>query len=89
MKTSFSGKRRRGPEVVWNDEGLRVTRQGKCLTIRVGPATDEADVLIELDDITHWDPPDEETEISIDDLNEILAAIEAEADERGLSVAFE
>lgn len=48
-----------------------------------------ADFVIRLDEILTWDPPHENQDISIDDLQKIAAGITDECERRGLSVAFE
>ncbi|GAC1329774.1 MAG: hypothetical protein NVSMB26_06450 [Beijerinckiaceae bacterium] len=52
-------------------------------------AEDAPDFILHLDDIATWDPPDQETEIEIGDLQTILRAVEAECERHGLSVDFE
>jgi hypothetical protein len=48
-----------------------------------------ADFLIRLDEVLTWDPPHEDHDVSIDDLQRIAAGITEECERRGLSVAFE
>ena len=63
------------------------------MTIPLAPAPEdaeeEADVLVSLDEIEHWDPPDEERLVELQELGKILEAIEGECDKRRLVVAFE
>ena len=86
---------RRGPplKVEITEGAIRVTSRARQLTLRaVAPPPDAEnapDFLIHLDDIEFWDAPDDAEEISIDDLQRILDAIEAECDNHGLSVEFE
>lgn len=86
---------RRGPplKVEITEGAIRVTCRARQLTLRaVAPPPDAEnapDFLIHLDDIEFWDAPDDTEEISIDDLQRILDAIEAECDNHGLSVEFE
>ncbi len=47
------------------------------------------DFIIRLDELLTWDPPHDDLEISVEDLQRIAAGISAECDRRGLSVAFE
>ncbi|MDB5596622.1 MAG: hypothetical protein JWM36_3583 [Hyphomicrobiales bacterium] len=99
MKASFPPKRRRGPQVEWDGTTFRVTSKGRCLNVPVIPASVESDMLVELDALTHWesaeasegDPtsPSEGDEVSIEDLHEILEAIEQEAERLGLPIEFE
>jgi hypothetical protein len=42
-----------------------------------------------LDDIVCWDPPNEETEIEMNELQTILEAIDEAFDKIGLEVAYE
>ena len=49
----------------------------------------EPDLVVDLDDVTHWQAPDEADEISLGDLQKIAAWIERACDERGLEVEFE
>ena len=49
----------------------------------------EPDLVVNLDDVTHWQAPHEADEISLGDLQKIAAWIERACDERGLDVEFE
>ena len=49
----------------------------------------DPDLVVNLDDVTHWQAPDEADEISLGDLRKIAAWIERACDERGLDVEFE
>jgi hypothetical protein len=72
---------------------FRVTWGTKTLTIF--PAADlpsaaaPADFVIRLDEILTWDPPHEDSEVEVEDLQRIAAGITAECERRGLIVAFE
>lgn len=72
---------------------IRVTCGKRCLTIYAGsdlPAAETpADFVVRLDDILTWDPPNEASEVTIEDLQRIVAAIETECDKRGLIVSFD
>jgi hypothetical protein len=88
------GRRGAGVEVEITEGAIRVRSQGRALTIPNAPRPaddegEEADFVVYLDDIAHWDPPDDETTIEIDELQKILDAIERELERRGLSVEFE
>ena len=48
-----------------------------------------ADFVIRMDEILTWDPPHEDQEISVDELQKIATGITEECERRGLSVAFE
>lgn len=84
---------RRGAYQVEVTEGaVRVQRDGMTLTAPIAPPDEEsegADFIIRLDDLDHWDAPDEDTPIEIDELQKILDAIERQFDKRGLAVDFE
>lgn len=47
------------------------------------------DVVVNLDDVTHWQAPHAAEDISLDDLQKIAGWIERACDKRGLDVAFE
>jgi hypothetical protein len=72
---------------------IRVLHSGRVLTIENAPpppdAEEAADFFIRLDEIEHWDAPDDEISIDIVELQKILEAIEAEVERHGLSVTFE
>ena len=80
-------------EVEIGDDAFRVRAWGRLLTIPFAPAPadaeDEADLLVSLDEIEHWDRPDEERLVELEELGKILEAIEGECDKRRLVVAFE
>ena len=80
-------------EVEIGDDAFRVLAWGRVLTIPFAAAPDdvedEADLLVSLDEIEHWDPPDEERLLELEELGKILEAIERECDKRRLVVAFE
>ncbi len=72
---------------------IRVHYGKRSLTIYGGSDLPEAEVpadfVIRLDEILTWDPPYETSEIAIEDLQKIAAAVEAECEKRGLVVEFE
>ena len=79
-------------EVEVTEGAIRVRQGGKTLTIRTAPPddeTEEADFIVRLDDIEHWDAPDDETPIDITELQRILEAVETQLDKHGLSVDFD
>jgi hypothetical protein len=86
-------KRAGSIEVEIGDHAFRVRAWGRLLTIPFVPASedaeDEADLLVSLDEIEHWDPPDEARLVKLEELAKILEAIEGECDKRRLVVAFE
>lgn len=82
---------RRGPQAQFDGAVFHVTHRGRNVDI---PAVveDEDELLVELDGVTHWaaaEGQEEGEEISIDDLGDILEAIENAAEAEGLSVSFE
>jgi len=86
--------RRGGPiEVEICKDVFRVRAWGRLLTIPFAPvpedAEDEADLLVGLDEIEHWDAPEDAVLIELEELAKILEAIERECDRRRLAVAFE
>ena len=80
-------------EVEVGGDAFRVRAFGRLVTVPFTPAPeeaqDEADMLVSLDEIEHWDAPDDEAEIELEELGRILEAIERECDKRRLVVAFE
>ncbi|HLH12209.1 MAG TPA: Imm74 family immunity protein [Methylovirgula sp.] len=72
---------------------FRVTCGAKSLTIFPEPdlpgAAAPADFVVRLDEVLTWDPPHEDSEVEVEDLQRIAAGITAECERRGLTVAFE
>ena len=72
---------------------IRVHYGKRTLTIYSGSdlpgAEVPADFVIRLDEILTWDPPHENSEVAIEDLQKIAAAVEDECEKRGLVVEFE
>ena len=56
---------------------------------RSSRAAAPADFVIRLDEILTWDPPHEDSEVEVEDLQRIAAGITAECERRGLTAAFE
>lgn len=84
--------RRSGYQVEVTEGAIRVRRAGKTLTIPAAPPdseTEDADFVVRLDDLDHWDPPDDETPIDIEELHKILDAVEQQLEKHGLSVDFD
>ncbi len=79
--------------VVLTEGGFRVTYGKKVLTIFPAPdqpgAETPADFVIHLDEILVWDPPHQDCEVEIADLQKIVESISDECERRGLVVAFE
>jgi len=86
-------RRSGGYQVEVTEGAIRVRRAGKTLTIPAAPPDAEseegADFIVRLDDLDHWDPPDDETPIDIDELQKILDAVEKQLEKHGLSVDFD
>lgn len=80
-------------EVEVTEGAIRVRNRGRMLTIRPAPPdadSDEgADFVVQLDDIEHWDAPDDDSPIDIFELQEILDAVETQLERHGLSVDFD
>lgn len=80
-------------QVEITEGAIRVLHSGRVLTIENAPPPPDCDegtdFFVRLDEIEHWDAPDEETPIDIVELQKILEAIEAEVERHGLSVTFE
>lgn len=80
-------------DVEITEAAIRVRSGARVLTLSniLPPAglDEDADFYILLDDIEHWDPPHDEDEIDIDELQKILDAIENQIEKHGLSVVFE
>ena len=85
--------RRAGPQIVLTEGAIRVHWGERVLTILPGPALqnveERADFVVDMDQILSFDPPHEAEEISVEQLQAIAQAIEAEFDRLGLVVAFE
>lgn len=85
--------RRAGPQIILTEGAVRVLWGERVLTIRSAPALQDveepADFVIDMDQIVSFDPPHEAEEISVEQLQAIAQAIEAEFDRLGLVVAFE
>jgi hypothetical protein len=86
-------RRRPSIEVEITEGAIRVRRDGRLLTIPTEPPSlesdDEADFVIRLDGVEHWDAPDDDTPIDIVELQMILEAVEEQAERHGLTVAFD
>ncbi|MGD9544470.1 MAG: Imm74 family immunity protein [Methylocystis sp.] len=86
-------RRASGYQVEVTEGAIRVRRAGKTLTIPAAPpdaeSDEDADFMVRLDDLDHWDAPDDETPIEVDELQKILDAVEKQLDKHGLSVDFE
>jgi hypothetical protein len=80
-------------KVEMTEGAIRVRQDGRTLTIRAeAPDADcgeETDFVVRLDDIDHWDDPDQDVEIDIVELQKILDAVEKELARHGLTVDFD
>ena len=89
----MSKKRGDKPEVELTEGAIRVVWRGRIRTILPAPpppnAEEAADFTVSLDDLVCWDPPDDETEIEMTELQKILEAIDDAFDKLGLDVAYE
>jgi hypothetical protein len=70
-----------------------VVWRGRTRTILPAPAPTNAeeapDFTVNLDDLVCWDPPHDEAEIEMTELQQILEAIDEAFDKLGLSVEYE
>lgn len=86
-------RRSGGYQVEVTEGAIRVSRGGKTLTIPAAPPDSEshedADFVIRLDDLDHWDPPDDDALIDVEELHKILDAVEQQLEKHGLSVDFD
>lgn len=85
-------RRGRKYQVEVTEGAVRVQCDGKTLTAPIAPPDAEsegADFVVRLEDLDHWDAPDDEHPIDIDELQKILDAIEREFEKRGLEVDFD
>lgn len=80
-------------EVELTEGAIRVRRDGRTLTIRSAPpdaeSDDATDFIVRLDEIEHWDAPDDDQPIDVGELQKILDAVEKQFDKHGLSVDFD
>ncbi|MBV1708203.1 MAG: hypothetical protein KGQ37_13475 [Hyphomicrobiales bacterium] len=58
------------------------------MTARLATSLEDDELVIELDHLTHWQPPDDAVEVTLEDLMAITVMIEREADRLGLAIAF-
>jgi hypothetical protein len=93
MSGQGAGRGRPRLTVELTEGAFRVTCGTKTLTIF--PAADlpgaaaPVDFVIRLDEILTWDPPHEDSEVEVEDLQKIATEITAVCERRGLTVAFE
>ena len=86
-------RRASGYQVEVTEGAIRVRRAGKTLTIPAAPpdaeSDEDADFVVRLDDLDHWDAPDDEAPIEVEELQKILDAVEKQLEKHGLRVDFE
>jgi|GEM_PF-2907453 len=81
-------------EVVIIEGAIRVTHRERTMTIRCcvndfDEEDDDTDVIVYLDDIRGWDAPHDKDPFEIDDLHQLLQAIEVIFAREGLGVVFD
>jgi len=79
--------------VEMTEGAIRVRLDSRTLTIHAeAPDEDsgeETDFVVRLDELDHWDAPDQDKEIDIVELQKILDAVEKELAKHGLTVDFD
>ncbi|QGM46430.1 Imm74 family immunity protein [Methylocystis heyeri] len=82
-----------GVEVEITEGAIRVRSAGRVLTIANAPpppdVEEDIDFYVLLDEIAHWDAPDDDQEIEVAELQKILEAIERQVEKHGLNIVFE
>lgn len=80
-------------KVEMTEGAIRVRHDSRTLTIHAeapdAESGEDTDFVVRLDEIDHWDAPDQDKEISIDELQGILDAVEKELAKHGLTVDFD
>ncbi|WP_363345789.1 Imm74 family immunity protein [Methylocystis echinoides] len=80
-------------KVEMTEGAIRVRHDSRTLTIHAeapdAESGDETDFVVRLDEIDHWDAPDQDKEIDIVELQQILDAVEKELAKHGLTVDFD
>lgn len=80
-------------KVEMTEGAIRVRQDGRTLTIHTeapdGDSGEETDFVVRLDEIDHWDEPNQDKEIDIVELQKILDAVEKELAKHGLTVDFD
>ncbi len=81
------------PQVELTEGAIRVVFGGRMRTILPSPLPPDveegADFVVDLDDLVCWDPPHDETEIGMRELQKILEAIDEAFDRLGLCVVYQ
>ena len=69
---------------------IKVSRSAQTLRIAILRGEEgEPEIIVPLDAIETWDPPGQGPEVTLEDIQNITAAIEAACDKAGLDVEFE
>lgn len=80
-------------KVEMTEGAIRVRQDSRTLTIHAeapdAESGEETDFVVRLDEIDHWDAPDQDKEIDIVELQQILDAVEKELAKHGLTVDFD
>ncbi len=80
-------------KVEMTEGAIRVRQDNRMLTIHAeapdAESGEETDFVVRLDEISHWDAPDQDEEIDIVVLQQILDAVEKELAKHGLTVDFD
>lgn len=80
-------------KVELTEGAIKVRHDGRTLTIHAeAPDADsgeDTDFLVRLDEIDSWDEPDRDQEITVEELQMILEAVEKELAKHGLTVDFD
>lgn len=80
-------------KVEMTEGAFRVRQDDRMLTIHAeapdAESGEDIDFVVRLDEIAHWDAPDQDQEIDIVELQKILDAVEKELAKHGLTVDFD
>jgi hypothetical protein len=79
-------------DVEITEGAIRLRYGARILTLRPRFSTedsDDADLIVDLDEIAFWDAPHDEEEVPIELMPKLTEAIERQCDAHGMSVAFE
>ncbi|MDE2579563.1 MAG: hypothetical protein KGL46_12200 [Hyphomicrobiales bacterium] len=82
-------RRRAQYEVEITEGAVRVRHGERVASVQVSAGDEDADFVVRLDELSHWDAPHQDEDIEIEELHRILLAIEEQCERHGLNVAFE
>ncbi|ACK50548.1 conserved hypothetical protein [Methylocella silvestris BL2] len=86
-------RRGSGPQITLTEGAIRIAWADRRLTIlpsaQLPDAEEPADFVVDLDQIVAWDAPHEGAEITIEELQVIVQAIEGEFEKLGLIVELD